>query len=648
MKISRPLLLSILLLFMTTNAGNCQTPDSWHYPMYLANMGYWHSRIPVHVINSSTHDISGEPLTLVIGEAEGELHLTGENASGVRVIDSGGTELLWRITSHEGGLVTDTTIPWKSRLILPVTIKRGQSAIYYIYFNNIAAWPVGAVLEEERYGRKENIQAGHPNNDSLNISIKATQTISLSQNGISEAWPADQKWDIRVPVKVFIFGGSRSEDLPVYVRMEQVYLRLHTKDVQNAAMKMGSKGDKSCFRFEKAVLFPGQMAAESEQTRFLYFDREEKEDKARMEKAFIGWQNNKRNLLRTLTSTGVIKSTGWTQDILIKPGKSYIFGVMAGASDTTNTISMIIGFQGKGDTTQTVYSTIERSTITSDWKFISTVFRSPEESSSVRVSLKLSEPGSARYNGMLMMEVIEGYSGSMFFEQREAGKPGELAVWPVNPVVKVFHEDLPPMNIQPLGISVAKNETEPLQIALRSPVESRNMRIEVTQPMNSGGQKLDRVSLNIVGYVPIDYPSNYYEKKVPYWHLKYPTEPIGSDGFSGYWPDPLLPAKPFDLKANTTQPIWIEVNVPDGTLPGDYSGKIKIYSEETLIKELPWTVHVWNFTLPVRNSFGLFMITDLFTGCRKHTSWWIMTSQERICAIFICLLWPGIISVQER
>ena len=70
------------------------------------------------------------------------------------------------------------------------------------------------------------------------------------------------------------------------------------------------------------------------------------------------------------------------------------------------------------------------------------------------------------------------------------------------------------------------------------------MRIEVTQPVNSGGQKLDKVSVNIVGYVPIDYPSNYYEKKVPYWHLKFPTEPIGSDGWSGFWPDPLLPLKP--------------------------------------------------------------------------------------------------------
>ena len=183
----------------------------------------------------------------------------------------------------------------------------------------------------------------------------------------------------------------------------------------------------------------------------------------------------------------------------------------------------------------------DKITGTSDWKFISGVFRAPAEASSARMSLALKETGKAWYQGMIMMEVIEGYSSSMFFDQREADKSEELTVWPVNPVVKVFHEDLPPSQVESLRISAAKNETEPLQIALRSSKDYSNMRVEVTNPVNSEGRKLDQVSVNIVGYVPIDYPSNYYEKKVPYWYLKFPAEPIGSDGWSGFWPDPLLP-----------------------------------------------------------------------------------------------------------
>ena len=51
---------------------------------------------------------------------------------------------------------------------------------------------------------------------------------------------------------------------------------------------------------------------------------------------------------------------------------------------------------------------------------------------------------------MIMMEVIEGYSSSMIFDQRGADNPEELTVWPVNPVVKVFHEDLPPTRVASL------------------------------------------------------------------------------------------------------------------------------------------------------------------------------------------------------
>jgi hypothetical protein len=220
------------------------------------------------------------------------------------------------------------------------------------------------------------------------------------------------------------------------------------------------------------------------------------------------------------------------------------------------------------------------------------------------MSLAISGSGTAWYQGIMMMEVFEGHSNSMFFEQRAADQLQELTLWPVNPVVKVFCEDLPPPKVGSLRISAAKNETEPLQLALRGPQDYTGMRVEVTSPVNSGGQILDQVSVSLVGYVPIDYPSNYYERKVPYWYLKFPAEPIGSDGWSGFWPDPLLPVRVFDLKAHTTQPIWIEVAVPEGAVGGDYTGLIKIFHNESLVKEVPWTVHVWNFTLPDRNSFG--------------------------------------------
>lgn len=594
----------VLLLFTVKTSG--QKINNWQYPLYLANMGYWHSRIPVAVKNSSTHDVLGEPISFIIGKSAGQLHLTGENASGVRVTDSDGTELLWEITSPEGGLVTEGPIPENSGFILPVTIKDGISSTYYIYYDNPAAWPVGAVLEENRYGRKGGKVSEVTQMDKLHTELKATQTISLTESGKNEEWPVNEKWNIRVPIKVYNFGKNKSEALPVYVNMEQVYLRLHNNKVQNAPMQLGNQTMKSCIRFEDALLFEDSVAATSEQTTYAYFAGEEKEDKSDRQKQFSDWCNDKRNLLLKLPSSGEINRIGWAQDISIEPGKTYMFGAMVKCSDISNGISISIRFKGDNDTIINGQAASDKIAGTSDWKFISEVFRAPEKAYSARMSLALSgaETGTELYKGIIMMEVIEGYASSMFFDQREKKKPEELAVWPANPVVKVFHEDLPPSQIKPLRISAAKNETEPLQIALRSPMDCSHMRVEVTQPVSSGGHKLDQVSMSLVGYVPIDYPSNYYEKKVPYWQLKFPTEAIGSDGWSGYWPDPLLPSEPFDLKANTTQPVWIEVTVPEGTLSGDYTGQIEIFREDTLVKELPWTVHVWNFTLPERNSFG--------------------------------------------
>ena len=155
MKIITVVSISILNFLLITFNINGQVSDQWHYPLYLSNMGYWHSRIPVVVKNASNQDVYGKPVKLKIGNGHEQLHLADEDASGLRVVDSGGTELLWRITSPGEEVVTEGFIPDNSEFVLPVTVKAGMSEIFYIYFDNPAAWPVGAVLEEKRYARKD-------------------------------------------------------------------------------------------------------------------------------------------------------------------------------------------------------------------------------------------------------------------------------------------------------------------------------------------------------------------------------------------------------------------------------------------------------------------------------------------------------------
>ncbi len=78
-------------------------------------------------------------------------------------------------------------------------------------------------------------------------------------------------------------------------------------------------------------------------------------------------------------------------------------------------------------------------------------------------------------------------------------------------------------------------------MAVRSPRELRGVQIQVDPPVGPQGFSLKDVRIEVVGYVPIDHPSNYYQTKAPAWHRKVPTSAGRGDGWAGLWPDPLLP-----------------------------------------------------------------------------------------------------------
>ena len=104
--------------------------------------------------------------------------------------------------------------------------------------------------------------------------------------------------------------------------------------------------------------------------------------------------------------------------------------------------------------------------------------------------------------------------------------------------------------------------------------------------------------MGVVGYVPIDHTTNYYNVTTPAYYRKYPTTPGSSDGWAGMWPDPLLPRDTFDLKADTTQPVWLTVSVPKDAAPGDYTGRARFVAGGKTLTETPFMVHVWDFGLP--------------------------------------------------
>jgi hypothetical protein len=177
-------------------------------------------------------------------------------------------------------------------------------------------------------------------------------------------------------------------------------------------------------------------------------------------------------------------------------------------------------------------------------------------------------------------------------------------------MVKVFPDD-PPLPGGPIAISLAGNEWEPAQLALRSQTALKNVRVTFGSVRNASGAELP-VHAYEVASVPVDRSTAYYQTYVPAWCRKVPKGPGASDGWAGEWPDALPPLKPFDLPAGRTQPLWFEVYAPENAAAGDYAGAIRIEADGMTAQEIPFQATVWGFTLP--RARHLKVVYDLRSG----------------------------------
>lgn len=116
-------------------------------------------------------------------------------------------------------------------------------------------------------------------------------------------------------------------------------------------------------------------------------------------------------------------------------------------------------------------------------------------------------------------------------------------------------------------------------------------------------------------------PSEYEERHSPVrWRRPYTVGGNGQGSPSGlytdipdhdkFYPEILIPyeavaASSFTIAASSSQAIWIDVFVPKGQTPGDYTATLNIYEGVTLSTSMPITLHVYNFTLPDEPSFKM-------------------------------------------
>ncbi len=192
-----------------------------------------------------------------------------------------------------------------------------------------------------------------------------------------------------------------------------------------------------------------------------------------------------------------------------------------------------------------------------------------------------------------------------------------LVVWTVDPLIKVFRQDLPPKySNDNIHVFTGRNSWKAFQIALRS-FADMEVTITMTPLKNIDGITIPEPKIYQTGYVPVDFPVRYYRTpRISTYTRFYPDE-AGSDGWQDFWPDPLIPVGnglSCKLTAESTQPFWFDIHIPANTLPGVYGGQI-IVESKTQKTYLPVEIKVWKIILPDKRHIPA--IYDLRTGPGK-------------------------------
>jgi hypothetical protein len=131
-----------------------------------------------------------------------------------------------------------------------------------------------------------------------------------------------------------------------------------------------------------------------------------------------------------------------------------------------------------------------------------------------------------------------------------------------------------------IEISEAKGEAESAQLIFYADADDEaGLRFEAADLIGPGGTVL-KPELGIVGYVPLKHPT------IVGFHRK------------GDYPDPILPASDFSVRAGQGQSLWYTVRAPRDAASGVYEGSASVVAADGSRISLPVRVAVRNVTLP--------------------------------------------------
>ncbi len=164
----------------------------------------------------------------------------------------------------------------------------------------------------------------------------------------------------------------------------------------------------------------------------------------------------------------------------------------------------------------------------------------------------------------------------------------EPRLWPSDALSKVLRSDVPKADTEDLlQISAARAEIASSQAVFR-PVRNGAATVSITELRRAEGRatiSASAVKLQWTRYIDI----NRNTGGIPEDELVAKAPSSIPDPF---WESPTIP-----VKAGRAQSLWVEIDVPEDSHPGDYHGKLMVTTADESF-EMPVMLHVWDFEVP--------------------------------------------------
>ncbi|HOJ22410.1 MAG TPA: hypothetical protein PLY56_12840, partial [Armatimonadota bacterium] len=312
------------------------------------------------------------------------------------------------------------------------------------------------------------------------------ERLSLRRAGADAKWfdenPRDDiTWSHRVPIRVRNFSDEARDAHLAYVDLSGLMARLRGK-IRPEAIRV-TDGDRvvpHCL-LGQGVLIEGDIPARTERTYFIYLSADPRirpGTTASYEALLDGPRNLARNasfeqgtalpdewpggaegespagtrmgldeaglfgkrcVRMQIPHDSKLAWTGWRQDVPVKPRRTYLYAAWLKTRDIRNgSVQLHAHYRnmaGEHCESQKFAATGPALTGTNDWTSLSGLFTMPDDIANFQLHLTMLASGTVWHDGVLLAEVTPAETGVL--EAREAPITTRLAIWAVNPLVKV-------------------------------------------------------------------------------------------------------------------------------------------------------------------------------------------------------------------